>query len=91
MRQPENNSFGAVMSRERTERDYQKLWLTGNLKEGKERGRPGRNWKDGIYTAMGGRDLRMGEWNNRRQWIMEVEGVARRFKTAQYIFLITKT
>ena len=38
----------------------------------KKRGRPRRTWKDGIYTAMNGRDLRMGEWNNRRQWNMEV-------------------
>ena len=33
----------------------------------KKRGRPRSTWKDGIYTAMNGRDLRMGEWNNRRQ------------------------
>ena len=38
----------------------------------KKRGRPRRTWKDGIYTAMNERDLRMGEWNNRRQWNMEV-------------------
>jgi len=38
----------------------------------KQRGRPWRTWKDGIYTAMNGRDLRMGEWNNRRQWNMKV-------------------
>jgi hypothetical protein len=38
----------------------------------KKRGRPRRTWKDGIYTAMSERDLRMGEWNNQRQWNMEV-------------------
>ena len=38
----------------------------------KKRGRPRRTWKDGIYTAMSERDLRMGEWNNRRQWNVEV-------------------
>ena len=38
----------------------------------KKRGRPRSTWKDGIYTAMNGRDLRMGEWNNRRQWNMKV-------------------
>ena len=38
----------------------------------KKRGRPRRTWKDGIYTAMNGRDLRMGEWNNQRQWNMKV-------------------
>jgi hypothetical protein len=40
-----------------------------------KRGRPRRTWKDGIYTAMSERGLRMGEWNNRRQWSM---GVGRR-------------
>ena len=38
----------------------------------KQRGHPRRTWKDGIYTAMNERDLRMGEWNNRRQWNMKV-------------------
>ena len=38
----------------------------------KKRGRPRRTWKDGIYTAMSERDLRMGKWNSRRQWNMEV-------------------
>jgi len=33
---------------------------------------PRRTWKDGIYTAMNKRDLRMGEWNNRRQWNRKV-------------------
>jgi hypothetical protein len=37
-----------------------------------KRGRPRRTWKDRIYTAMNERDLRMGEWNNRRQWNMSV-------------------
>ena len=32
----------------------------------KKRGRPRRTWKDGIYTAMNERDLRMGKWNDRR-------------------------
>jgi hypothetical protein len=40
----------------------------------KKRGRPRRTWKDGIYsyTAVSVRGLRMGEWNNRRQWNVEV-------------------
>jgi len=38
----------------------------------KQRALPRRIWKDGIYTAMNERDLRMGEWNNRRQWNMKV-------------------
>jgi hypothetical protein len=38
----------------------------------KKQDRPQRTWKDGTYTAMRERGLRMGEWNNRRQWNMEV-------------------
>ena len=30
----------------------------------KKQGRPCRTWKDGVYTGMSERDLRMGEWNN---------------------------
>ena len=39
----------------------------------KKRDLPRRTWKDVIYTAMNERDLRMGEWNNRRQWNMKVD------------------
>ena len=38
----------------------------------KKRGRPRRTCKDGIYRARSERELRMGEWNNRGQWNMEV-------------------
>ena len=38
----------------------------------KKQGSPRRTWKDGTYTAMNETDLRMGEWNNRRQWNMKV-------------------
>jgi hypothetical protein len=38
----------------------------------KKRGHPQRTSRDGIYTAMNERDLRMGEWSNRRQWSIEV-------------------
>jgi hypothetical protein len=41
--------------------------------EGRKKQRhPCRTRKDGIYTAMNERDLRMGEWNKRRQWNMKV-------------------
>ena len=40
--------------------------------EGREkRGRPRRTCKDGIYRAMSGRELRVGEWNSRREWSVE--------------------
>jgi hypothetical protein len=37
---PAKNLFGMVMSRDWTQRDYQKLRFTGNLKEGKTRPSP---------------------------------------------------
>jgi hypothetical protein len=40
---------------------------------------------------MSERRLRMGEWNNRKQWIWKSEGVTRRFKTSRthrYIYSI---
>ena len=41
--------------------------------EGREKqGCPQRTWKDGIYRAVNERDLRIGKWNNLRQWSMEV-------------------
>ena len=50
-----------------------KIMINWKPERRKKRSHPRRTWKDGIYTAMSERDLRMGEWNNRRQWNMEVE------------------
>jgi hypothetical protein len=51
----------------------------------KKRGRPRRTLRDGIYTAMSGRDLRMGGWNKAMEYGSRKasEGVARRFQTAE--------
>jgi hypothetical protein len=49
-----------------------KIIINWKPKGRKKRGRPRRTWKDGIYTATSERDLRMGEWNSRRQWNVEV-------------------
>ena len=51
-----------------------KITINWKPEGSKKRGRPRRTWKDGIYTATSERDtsIRMGEWNNRRQWNMEV-------------------
>ena len=63
-------SYGHV---ERTDPTWlPKLMINWKPEGRKKRGRPRRTWKDAIYTAMSERDLRMGEWNNRRQWNMEV-------------------
>jgi len=42
-----------------------------------------------MYTAMNEGDLRIGEWNNRREWNMEVGRRHQTFKTAQYIYIYT--
>jgi hypothetical protein len=81
------NLFGMVMSREWTQRHYQKLWFTGNLKEGNNEAIPREPGKmECIQPWM--RDLRMGKWNNRRQWNMKV---GRRHQTflnrAIYIYI----
>ena len=49
-----------------------KIMIYRKLEGREKRGRPRRTWKDGLYTAMNARDLRMGEWNNRGQWNMKV-------------------
>jgi hypothetical protein len=49
-----------------------KIMINWKPEGSKKRGRPRRTWKDGIVTAMGERGLRMGEWNNPRQWNKEV-------------------
>jgi hypothetical protein len=61
----------------------QKIMINWKPQGTKKKKRPSRRtWKDGIYTAMRERGLRMGEWNNRRQWNWKSEGVARRLKPA---------
>jgi hypothetical protein len=51
----------------------------------KKRGRPRRTWKEGIYRAMKERELRMGEWNNRKQWSVAVGRRRQTCKPALYI------
>jgi hypothetical protein len=46
----------------------------------KKRGSPRRTWKDGMVKATSERGLRMGEWNNRRQWYVEVGRRRQTFK-----------
>jgi hypothetical protein len=53
-------------------RQLSKVMILWKPEGTKKRGRPGRIWKYGIYTAMNERDLRMGERNNRKQWNMKV-------------------
>jgi hypothetical protein len=59
--------------------DMARKWTNASAKnydhlkpeESQKRGRPRKTWNDGIFTDMSERGLRIGEWNNRRQWNME--------------------
>jgi hypothetical protein len=75
------------MLTEWTQCDCQKLWSTGNLKEGKNEvvpEEPGKMW----YTCIQPLVKEVSEWENgtiEGNGVWKLEGVARRFKTALYI------
>ena len=47
-------------------------------KQRRARGRPEKNWMEGIRKAMNERNLNEGEWEDRKQWSL---GVGQRRKT----------
>ena len=51
-------------------------------KQKRARGRPKKNWMEGIRKAMNERDLNEGQWEDRKQWSL---GVAQRRKTLSSI------
>jgi hypothetical protein len=36
------------------------------------RGRPKKNWMEGVRKAMNGRNLQEGQWEDRRQWSLGI-------------------
>jgi len=42
-------------------------------KQKRARGRPKKNWMEGIRKAMNERNLNEGEWEDRKQWSLGVE------------------
>ena len=55
-----------------------KIALKWMLKQKTARGRPKKNWMEGIRTAMNERNLNEGQWEDRKQWSL---GVGQRRKT----------
>jgi len=55
-----------------------KIALTGMPKQKRARGRPKRNWMEGIRKAMNERNLNEDQWEDRKQWSL---GVKQRRKT----------
>jgi hypothetical protein len=45
------------------------------------RGRPKKNWMEGIKKAMNGRYLKEGQWEDREQWSRGVGQSRKSFKT----------
>jgi len=55
-----------------------KIALKWMPKQKRARGRPKKNWMDGIRKAMNERNLNEGQWEDRKQWSL---GVGQRRKT----------
>jgi hypothetical protein len=55
-----------------------KIALQWMSKQKRARGRPTKNWIEGIRKAMNGRNLNEGHWDDRKQWSL---GVGQRRKT----------
>jgi hypothetical protein len=45
-----------------------KIALKWMPKQSRARGRPKKNWMEGIKKAMNGRNLKEGQWEDREQW-----------------------
>jgi hypothetical protein len=55
-----------------------KIVLNWMPKRKRAKGRPKKNWMEGISMAMNERNLNEGQWEDRKQWIL---GVGQRRKT----------
>jgi len=49
-----------------------KIALKGMPKQKRARGRPKKNWMEGIKKAMNERNLSEGQWEDRKQWSLDV-------------------
>jgi hypothetical protein len=58
-----------------------KIALKWKPKQRRARGRPKKNWMEGIKKAMNGRNLKEGQWEDRKQWSLGVEQRRKSFKT----------
>ena len=50
-------------------------------KQKRARGRPKKNWMEGIRKAMNERNLNEGQWEDRKQWSLSVGQRRKRFET----------
>jgi len=60
------------------------MWMP---KQKRARGRPKKNWMEGIRKAMNERNLNEGHWEDRKQWSLGVRQGRRSFETDIYIYI----
>ena len=58
-----------------------RIALKWMLKQESARGRPKKNWMEGIKKAMNERNLNEGQWEDRKQWSLGVGQRRKKFRT----------
>jgi len=61
-----------------------KIALKWMPKQKRTRGRPKKNWMEGIKKAMNERNLNEGQWEDRKQWSLGVGQRRKRFEPDVY-------
>ena len=64
-----------------------KIALKWMPKKKRTRGRPKKNWMEGIRKAMNERNLNEGQWEDRKQWSLGVGQRRKSFETDIYIYI----
>ena len=62
-----------------------KIALKWTPKQKRARGRPKKNWMEGIQKAMNERNQNEGQWEDRKQWSLVSDNVEKRFEPDIYI------
>jgi hypothetical protein len=63
-----------------------KIALKWIRKQKRARGRPKKNWVEGIINVMNERNLIKGQWEDRKQWSLGVGQRRKAFETDIYIY-----
>jgi hypothetical protein len=58
-------------------------------KQRRARGRPKKNWMEGIKKAMNGRNLKEGQWENREHWSLGIGQRKEVSKPAMMMMMMT--
>jgi hypothetical protein len=68
-----------------------KIALKWMPKQKRGRGRPTKNWMEGIRKAMNERNLNEGQWEDRKQWSLGVGQRRKRFETDIHTYIQSYT